>query len=221
MPNTAWRTPVGVAVALIVSYVIIAIGAGAQAPGAVRQCADHRRHLRAHRAGLHDGLRHHRAHQLRPRRDLHGRRVRRAGFLLTTLGFTGADQRPGACWSWCWSLTSSCRCRDGPPRRRHRALRLPAAAERAAPGAADHRHRRVVHPPEHHPVWSRPRRRTVPQIYPGQPVHRALRRDISGSTSSSSCVAVVADGRPPAVRGADAARARDALHGARTARPPS
>jgi branched-chain amino acid transport system permease protein len=31
MPNTAWRTPVGIAVALIVSYIIIAIGAGAQA----------------------------------------------------------------------------------------------------------------------------------------------------------------------------------------------
>ena len=42
--------------------------------------------------------------------------------------------------------------RDGrvrPPQRRDRACRLPAAAQRAATGAADHRDRDVVHPREH------------------------------------------------------------------------
>ena len=44
----------------------------------------------------------------------------------------------------------------GAPGRDDRALRLPAAAQRAAPGAPDHGHRRVVHPPEHHPDHLRP-----------------------------------------------------------------
>ena len=44
---------------------------------AAHQRPDHRLDLRAHRARLHDGLRHPAADQLRARRHLHGRRVRR------------------------------------------------------------------------------------------------------------------------------------------------
>ena len=46
------------------------------------------------------------------------------------------------------------RCHDGRHgrrRRHHRAVRLSAAAPRAAPRAADHGDRRLVHPPERHP----------------------------------------------------------------------
>ena len=42
-----------------------------------RERAHRGRGVRPHRVGLHDGVRHHRAHQLRPRRDLHDRRLYR------------------------------------------------------------------------------------------------------------------------------------------------
>ena len=63
----------------------------------------------------------------------------------------------------------------GAAERRHRAARLPAAPQRAPPRAADHRDRRVVHPPE-----PRPRRRG--QRRPG----RRRRSSRSAGRSSSS-----------------------------------
>ena len=92
--------------------------------------------------GLHDGLRHPGADQLRARRDRHARRhgvgdrargARRPG----GAGATGPARGPGG--------RGGGLCGHRVP---GGARRLPAAAQRPAPGPADHRHRRVHRPAE-------------------------------------------------------------------------
>ena len=68
-------------------------------PAAAGQRAVARRALRADRRRLHDGLRHHPADQLRPRRDLHDRGLRRAADLLSCPSGTS----PSGCCRSCWS----------------------------------------------------------------------------------------------------------------------
>ena len=122
-------------------------------PQPVRQRPDDRRDLRPGRARLHDGLRDHRAHQLRPRRRVHGRRLRVAvrahqrprpdGLgrpASTQIVFVLVDRRSPSTMPSIGLLGVD-----------DRAVRLPAAAQRAAPRPADHRDRRVVHPAEPHP----------------------------------------------------------------------
>ena len=99
--------------------------------------------LRPDRHRLHDGLRHHRHDQFRPRRHLHGRRLHRADRLPGAGGdrrhrhsaraLPGAADRHGA---------------DRALRLDGRALRLPAAARQLPPGAADLGDRHVDHPAE-------------------------------------------------------------------------
>ena len=136
----------------VLSYVVIASARRrGQTNEQLHQRADHRSAVRAHRAGLHDGLRHHRADQLRPWRNLHDRHLR--PLIAST--------------HWASPVRSMTRCssrRAGPrlphhdgrrwPRwRRHRALRLSAAAQCPPPCAPDHGHRRQLHPSEHCRSW--------------------------------------------------------------------
>ena len=76
----------------------------------------------------------------------------------------------------------------GPARRPDRAVRLPAAAQRAAPGAADHRDRRVVHPAERRPAPSYGLRRPInaPADLPADWHGRDRRRHDPGPAASSS-----------------------------------
>ena len=140
--------------------------------------------LRPDRARLHDGLRHHRAHQLRPRRSLHVRLVRRRGALLTTLGFTGAITDPLAAGRRRSCSPSGLDAGHGRRRRRDRAPRLPAPAQRPAPGPADHRDRRVVHPPEHRLRGDQQLDRHMPQIIPNPRAHDRADRHPRRSTCS-------------------------------------
>ena len=123
-------------------------------PAAGRQRPDARLRVRRRGARLHDGLRHHPAHQLRPRRGgddrLHGR----------LLG--DRARSPAAACRRCVIVRPRHRCGGAGVHGgglHGGAHRLPPAAQRAAPGAADHRDRRVDHPaapgaarlePQHH-----------------------------------------------------------------------
>ena len=118
-----------------------------------RRRALQRRDLGADRDRLHDGLRDRRADQLRPRRGLHDRLAGRLRVLehdrrRPRHGRPAADPRP----------------RPDPdhrlggerrPRGDDRARRLPPAPRRAEAGAADHRGRLLVHPPERRPAVDR------------------------------------------------------------------
>ena len=131
-----------------------------------RQRPHPRRDLRARRPRLHDGLRDHRAHQLRPRRRVHGRHVHVAVLPVEPAGAARLPRPapPTARSPSRSSLALSCsrlRLRHdghGPHQRDHRALRLPAAAPRPARRPADHRDRRLADPAEHHADHRRDRR---------------------------------------------------------------
>ena len=101
--------------------------------------------LRADRARLHARLRRPQAPQLRPRRRLHGRLVHR---LRRPAGARrhGEPGRAGLAAAHPDHARRDGRLRGA--RRRDRALRLPAAARRAAHRAADQRARRLVLPRE-------------------------------------------------------------------------
>ena len=106
--------------------------------------------LGADRARLHARLRHHRADQLRPRRGLHDRLVH-LGLALRDARDHREHKRDRA------DLRAAARARDLDGRLRRaqrddRARRLPAAAQRAQAGAADHRDRDVLHPAERRPA---------------------------------------------------------------------
>ena len=134
----------------------------------------HRRDLRAHRAGLHDGLRDHRADQLRPRRRVHGRRVRQPWCFLTVARLHGRHRRTsGPAGRRPVRRRSSCRCGVmGVIGVAHRAVRLPAAPPCPAPRTADHRDRRLVHPAERRPLVLRTGRPTRAADLPGRLVDR-------------------------------------------------
>ena len=127
--------------------------------------AHERRDLRARRARLHARLRHHRADQLRPRRHVHARHVRdavdrrRGRFQIPLYPTTLVLGIPlGTAAVAVVARAAGVHGRHGARpldaalhghQRDHRALRLQAAAQPAAPRAADHRDRLLVHPPEH------------------------------------------------------------------------
>ena len=96
----------------------------------------------AHRVGLHDGVRDHRAHQLRSRRNLYDRRVHRAhrGECARHHGIPGGGhhrhRRPS-----CGDLVRGLRLH-------HREDRLSPPARRSPAFAPHLRHRRVDLPPE-------------------------------------------------------------------------
>ncbi len=158
------------------------------APRQLRQVADgvrqhradrpHDRHdLRRRRARLHARLRHPAADQLRARRRVRALRARREH---------GHRQRPRPRRELEHDRGHRRPCLH--PRRDHgrllalqrldRTSGLPAAAPRAAAGAADHRRRHVVHRPEHRP---RDLRRQLPHGAELHPSHRTR------STSATSC----------------------------------
>ena len=133
-------------------------------PRAVRQRPDPRQHLRPDRAGLHDGLRDPGADQLRPRRDLHDRRLHRADRGDAALLDRAAAARGAAARG---------RRRRGLGRGvgpRGRARRLPPAARRAAAGAADQRDRDVDPAAELRADRADLRLRLLPRPDPGDPV---------------------------------------------------
>ena len=97
------------------------------------------------------------------------------------LGSRRADRRPGCSWRSSSSSTSPSRCRCmGLLGVGHRAVRLSAAAERAPARAADHRHRRVVHPAEHHPDHVRPVAGQHAPAHPADGARRHPRRSSIG-----------------------------------------
>src|SRR5207244_125897 len=109
-----------------------------------------RLHVRPDRAGLHDGVRRPRVHQLRPLRDLHRGRLRRRR------GHARAQERRAPRGS-----PLAGRPHPGPARRhgrqraaRHhgRAGRLPSAAQRPTADSAHLRDRHLVLPPGHDPA---------------------------------------------------------------------
>ena len=146
-------------------------------PAAGDQRPDARQRLCRGRARLHDGLRHHPAHQLRARR---GRDDRRDGRVLRHHGARrGADRTAAAC--------DPGRRRSGGDPRLHgsrihaRARRLPAAAQGAATGAAHHGHRPVHHPAARRDDHLEPQPIAFPQIitgnaHPPSPTIRTARR---------------------------------------------
>ena len=89
-----------------------------------------RQHLRIDRSGLHDDLRHHQAHQLRTRRHLHGRCLSRV------LRDHARHPRPAGDPHIHGGYVAA--------RRSRRAVRLSAAAPRAAHLGAHHGDRHVV-----------------------------------------------------------------------------
>ena len=97
--------------------------------------------------GLHAGLRHHRAHQLRPRRRVHvGRDDQRSR--SPSAGWASTARSPASCTLGRIVVVDALR-RDGVLRHLNvddRAPRLQAAAQRAAARTADHGDRRLVHP---------------------------------------------------------------------------
>ncbi|CAA9468023.1 MAG: High-affinity branched-chain amino acid transport system permease protein LivH, partial [uncultured Rubrobacteraceae bacterium] len=113
-------------------------------PGALQ-----RLHLGVDRRGLHARLRHHRAHQLRPRRRLHARLVR--------LGRPVRHARPDARDGSRRALRRPAGHADHRDDRVRLAQRddreggLPAAAQRAQARAAHHRGRLLLHPAERRP----------------------------------------------------------------------
>ena len=106
--------------------------------GAVSGGADPRKHLRPDRPGLHHGLRHHRTHQLRPRRNLHDR------------GLHGPDRHRGVDDDGLELGRHSLYRRRGGGgvlvglRLHGRKNRLQALAQRAASLGPDQRHRHVA-----------------------------------------------------------------------------
>ena len=99
-----------------------------------------RDHLRPHRPGLHDGLRRPEAHQLRPRRRVHGRRPSPATTSPPPLGVPGPPlHRQGGLVVILVAMAAARRAGL-----RHRAVRLPAAARPAPAHRAHHRHRRLL-----------------------------------------------------------------------------
>src|SRR5437899_6488995 len=115
--------------------------------GGPRPADDQRPHsrgrLRADRARLHDGVRHHRAHQLRARRRVHAGPLQLARLVRAARGDQDADRLAAA---------DDPAARVHPDdadhlgaQRRDRPRRLPAAPALDAPVAADHGDRRVLH----------------------------------------------------------------------------
>ena len=167
-----WKVPLGLAVALVVAYLVIAADAGNQAQAQYINALTIGAIYALIALGLHDGLRHHRAHQLRPRRRLHGRLVRVAGACSRALGFTSAVTDPVVLIGVLLLTFVVSMLVMGVRGRAHRAVRLPAAAQRAAPGAADHGHRRQLHPPEHRLQCTISNSIvTVPQLMPNYAAH--------------------------------------------------
>jgi len=130
-------------------------------PSALFRGAFTRQRVRPHRPGLHDGVRHHRAHQLRPRRDLHDRRVHgpHRG--------RGVD-RPGTAHAVHPGHRADHR---GPVLRRLRVYggenRLQAPARRAQAGSAHLGHRHVHPAAELHHARADPGLSALPQAHPG------------------------------------------------------
>ena len=189
------RSPATASILWLLLYAVVGLPLDARVPGrhpADRQRAVDRRDLRPHRPRLHDGLRDHRAHQLRPRRHLHGRRVPVGRVPRRDHGPDRArvyDPVP-------LILAPGRRARvhdadHRPAQRRHRAVCLPTAAERPATRTADHRHRRVVHPAERRPRSSSarataPRRRSSRSTGRSRSARRRSRSCRSSSSSSPS-----------------------------------
>ena len=103
-----------------------------------------RHDLGADRARLHARLRHHRADQLRPRRGLHDRLVRLGLDLRDARRHRSTGDRSGSILGARSSCSRSRCSARGVAQRDDRARRLPAAAQRAEAGAADHRDRHVA-----------------------------------------------------------------------------
>ncbi|CAA9376093.1 MAG: High-affinity branched-chain amino acid transport system permease protein LivH, partial [uncultured Propionibacteriaceae bacterium] len=118
--------------------------------------------VRLDRGGLHRRLRHRPAHQLRPWRDLHDRRVRGASRLAAVSGGqrVDLDAASDALWG-----------RGGRGRRRpvDGAVRLPTAPQRTTSGAADHRYRGVDLSAGAHPFVLR-RHSGLSRLQAGDPV---------------------------------------------------
>src|SRR3954454_23961661 len=141
--------------------------AGPEADARRRQDRPLERHdLGAHRARVHARLRHHRADQLRPRRGLHDRLVR-VGVDLGHARRDGGDRADPHRGGHHHRVGH----RDAVQRdAQHddRASRVPAAAHRPQAGAADHRDRHELHPPERRPaVAADARRGARPHRLPG------------------------------------------------------
>ena len=144
--------------------------------------------LRADRPGLHDGLRHRPPDQLRPRRRLHGRRLRR---LLRHQRPRRPGPRPRR------PLRGGRPRRDGRlhgPRRHHRARRLSPAPPGAEDRRADHRDRRLALPRELRvaQVRLRPELSAVPAAVRAAELRHRRRHGhqhpaSSSSSSRSSC----------------------------------
>ena len=109
-------------------------------PAAARQRRHLGQRLRPDRAGLHDGLRHPAADQLRPRRRLHARRVLRPATrraLLHAGAATPSLGRRCSCCSTAWWSAALVGLRD-------RALAYQPVRKSPRLDGADHRHRRVA-----------------------------------------------------------------------------
>ena len=121
-----------------------------------------RHDLGADRARVHARLRHHRADQLRPRRGLHDRLVRRRCRSGDARRHRAARASSCSILGSCSSCSSLAMVGSRRAQRDDRAGRLPAAAQRAQAGAADHRDRDALHPAERRPAVApdaRPRAR--------------------------------------------------------------
>ena len=128
------------------------------------------RRLRAHRARLHDGLRHPAHDQLRPRRDLHDRRFRRATSrpsFLRNIGLLNASPLASVVSIALMMVVAAVVAAARGPG--HRARRLSAAAQLAPAGAAHRRHRRLVLPPVHRARHRGPGHLRLPRIRRSSP----------------------------------------------------
>ncbi len=108
-------------------------------PPAAHQRPVARRHLRAHRARLHDGVRRAAPHQLRPRRRLHARRVRR---LLTSPTRSSSTRNPSVLGAIVVTIGAMAVCAVVGILIERLAYRPVRAS--FAPHVAHHRHRRVA-----------------------------------------------------------------------------
>ena len=166
-----WKVPLGLAAALVVAYLVIAADAGNQAQaqfinaltiGAIYA-------LIALGYTMVYGI-------IELINFAHGEIFMCGSFvswcLLTTLGFTDADRPIPLVLIGALLLTFVVSMLVmGMVGVRHRAVRLPAAAERAAPGPADHGHRRQLHPPEHRLRDGQQLHRHGPPAHPQHAAH--------------------------------------------------
>src|SRR5437867_480002 len=149
--------------------------------GGSRPADDQRSHpwrrLRADRPRLHDGVRHHRADQLRPRRRLHAGPLRLAQLVHAARGDEDADGLAARDDSpTCLSPHDA---HDRGPQRRDRPRGLPAAAALDPARAAHHGDRRVVHARERGAPLEGPGAHRLPRRLPirGHPA-RVVRRGL-------------------------------------------